>query len=163
MLGKLEAGLREGSTEFLHFMEAVLYVAIGILLSIASLAALYFSGVTLWKGIVTGVLASSASSIIDQMLTVLVLVEVLHTVRSSARSQQLIMEPFLIVGMVASVRRVLVITMQAAESTKEPAAQLAFRNSMIELMILAVLIVGFVFSIWLLRRKQQESVADIVQ
>ncbi len=63
------------------------------------------------------------------------------------------MEPFLIVGIIASVRRVLVITLQAAVQEGQPQAQAAnvFRNSMIELGLLGVLILILVFSIYLLR------------
>jgi cytochrome bd-type quinol oxidase subunit 1 len=62
------------------------------------------------------------------------------------------MEPFLIVGLIASVRRVLVITLQAAVQEGQPQAANMFHNSMIELGLLAVLILIFVFSIYLLRR-----------
>ena len=55
--------------------------------------------------------------VLDQLLLVLMLVELLHTVRISVRSEALIMEPFLTVGLIASIRRVLVITMQAAQET----------------------------------------------
>lgn len=57
--------------------------------------------------------------VLDQLLFVLVLVEILHTVRISIRAQEILIEPFLIVGLIASVRRVLVITMQAAKLTEE--------------------------------------------
>ena len=49
------------------------------------------------------------------------LVEILHTVRISIRSHVLVTEPFLIVGLIASIRRVLVITLEAATLTKEGA------------------------------------------
>jgi len=80
------------------------------------------------------------------------LIEILHTVRISIRTQQLTVVPFLIVGLIASIRRVLVITMHAAtitdqgyQPTQEQAV--AFRHSMIELVLAAVLILVFVFSI----------------
>ena len=49
--------------------------------------------------------------VLDQLLFVLVLVEILHTVRISIRAHEILIEPFLIVGLIASIRRVLVITM----------------------------------------------------
>ena len=93
---------------------------------------------------------------LDQLLFVLVLVEILHTVRISIREHEILIEPFLIVGLIASVRRVLVITMQAAKLTEEghgsPDAVLAFRSSMIELGLLGIMVLVFVLSIYLLRR-----------
>jgi hypothetical protein len=59
------------------------------------------------------------------------------------------------VGLIASVRRVLVITMQAAKMTEEGHASTdtsAFHNSMLELGLLGILVLVFVLSIYLLRR-----------
>jgi hypothetical protein len=48
------------------------------------------------------------------------LVEILHTVRISIRSHILVItEPFLVVGLIASIRSILVITLEAATLTKE--------------------------------------------
>jgi len=47
------------------------------------------------------------------------LVEILHIVRISIRSHVLVIEPFLLVGLIASIRRILVIALQAATLTKE--------------------------------------------
>ena len=43
-------------------------------------------------------------------------VEVMHTVRVSFRSGTLVCEPFLIVGLIASIRRVLVITLETSQA-----------------------------------------------
>jgi hypothetical protein len=60
------------------------------------------------------------------------------------------------VGLIASVRRVLVITMQAAKMTEagnvSSDAGDAFRRSMIELGLLGLLVLMFVLAIVLLRR-----------
>ena len=76
------------------------------------------------------------------------------------------MEPFLIVGIIASVRRVLVITVQAAQFAQkgQPGEQSYqfFRNSMIELGLLGFLILVLAFSLFLLRRtppRLEESLA----
>jgi hypothetical protein len=42
------------------------------------------------------------------------LVEILHTVRISIRSHILVTEPFLVIGLIASIRRILVITLKRA-------------------------------------------------
>jgi hypothetical protein len=81
------------------------------------------------------------------------LVEILHTVRISIRSHTLVTEPFLVVGLIASIRRILVITLEAATMTKEgkwtPDGASIFHASMIEL---GLLVLVLVFSITLLRR-----------
>ena len=84
------------------------------------------------------------------------LVEILHTVRISINSHILVTEPFLVVGLIASIRRILVITLEAATLTKGEtwSAESAgiFRASMIELGLLGLLVLTFVFCITLLRR-----------
>jgi hypothetical protein len=84
------------------------------------------------------------------------LVEILHTVRISIRSHILVTEPFLVVGLIASIRRMLVITLEAATLTKggvwSTDVVSIFRANMMELGLLGVLILILVFSITLLRR-----------
>ena len=65
--------------------------------------------------------AAQTLKVLNQLLIVLMLVEILHTVRISIRSHILVTEPFLVVGLIASIRRILVITLEAATLTKEGA------------------------------------------
>jgi uncharacterized membrane protein len=71
------------------------------------------------------------------------------------RSGELTSEPFLVVGLIASIRRVLVITLKSSETTKSDsmsdAMERMFHASMLELGVLAVLILVMVVSIRLLR------------
>jgi uncharacterized membrane protein (DUF373 family) len=129
--------------------ETVLYAAVAVLLIAAAVIVVCQAGIGLWRGTVNGVAGGSALLVLDQLLLVLMLVEILHTVRISIHTQTLTMVPFLIVGLIASIRRVLVITMQAARLAEDGTAEqaIAFRNSMIELGVLAALILVFVISI----------------
>ena len=150
----LENQIREKSAQCLHVFEALLYIIVGALLSAAAIGEVTQAGALLWRSAVNKAPTGYALAVLDQLLLVLMLVELLHTVRISVRSQSLIVEPFLIVGIMASIRRVLVITMQAAKMTEggHSVDQQAFQNSMIELGVLAGLILVFVASIYVLRR-----------
>jgi hypothetical protein len=156
VLQETEGKLRARSSQGLHLLEAMLYIAVGILLSAVAIAVLIDATAILWRGVANRTLAGYGLQVLDQLLFVLVMVEILHTVRISIRTQEILIEPFLIVGLIASVRRVLVITMQAAKLTEEghsaPDALLAFHNSMVELGLLGILVLVFVLSIYLLRR-----------
>jgi Phosphate-starvation-inducible E family len=67
-------------------------------------------------------IATETLRVLSQLLVVLVLVELLHTVRISIRSHILLAtEPFLVVGVIASIRRVLVISLEMATLTSPPA------------------------------------------
>jgi len=86
---------------------------------------------------------------LNELLIVLMLVEILHTVRISIRSHVLAAEPFLVVGLIASIRRILVITLEAATLTKEgtwtsEGASGIFNSSMIELGLLGLLVLVLV-------------------
>ena len=50
---------------------------------------------------------SAATALLDQVLLVLILVEIVHTVVLSLRAHRLAAQPFIIVGLVAVIRRIL--------------------------------------------------------
>jgi hypothetical protein len=88
----------------------------------------------------------------------------MHTVHVSVRSGALTCEPFLVVGLIASIRRVLVITLESSQATAHgdlsDNGEKVFRTSMIELGVLAVLILVMVSSIYLLRRGHTDAPHD---
>jgi len=137
------------------------YSVLAILLFLAALATILNSGKMLWEGLHHWTIAAQTLQVLDQLLIVLMLVEILHTVRISIRSHTLITEPFLVVGLIASIRRMLVITLEASTLTKEGSWSVErasiFRASMIELALLGLLVLILVFSITLLRRNALQA------
>src|SRR6202167_1639788 len=143
--------------DYLSKAEVVIYSILAVLLFITALATIANATKMLWKGLAHWTIASETLLVLDQLLVVLMLVEVLHTVSISIRSHILVTEPFLVVGLIASIRRILVITLEASTLTKDGGSWSAegmsiFHASMIELGLLGVLILILVFSITLLRR-----------
>jgi hypothetical protein len=142
--------------DYLGKAEAAIYHIVGVLLAVTAVAAIASAGRMLWTGFARWTLATETLRVLDQLLIVLMVVEILHTVRISIRSHIfLAMEPFLVVGLIASIRRVLIISLQTTSLAREGwSAESAsiFHSSMIELALLVVLIPVFVFSITLLRR-----------
>ena len=134
----------------------VIYSVLAVLLFVTALATIANAGKMLWEGLAHWTIAAETLLVLDQLLVVLMLVEILHTVRISIHSHFLVTEPFLVVGLIASIRRVLVITLEAATLTKggtwSTESASIFRASMIELGLLGLLILILVFSITLLRR-----------
>jgi hypothetical protein len=138
-------------------IELVIYGLLAAALAIAALGALANSGKLLWDGLVHWKMANQTTRVLNELLTVLMVVEILNTVRISIRSHILVIEPFLVVGLIASIRRILVITLEAAALTKDGhwssgEAGSVFRSSMIELGLLGTLVLVLVFAITLLRR-----------
>jgi len=148
--------LRHHFGDYLVKAEVVIYSVLAILLFATALATIADASTMLWEGLRHWSIAHQTLLVLDQLLIVLMLVEILHTVRISIRSHTLITEPFLVVGLIASIRRILVITLEASTLTKEgawsPERAGIFRATMIELGLLGVLILILVFSITLLRR-----------
>lgn len=136
--------LRTNVSEHVSLFETILYLCVGVLL--CALAGIYQAGAALWHGFSAG---NNGILALDQLLLVLMLIEILHTVRISIRTQTLTVVPFLIVGLIAPIRRILVIAMQAArmaEPGSAPSDQfIVFRNSMIEMGLLGFLILVFFF------------------
>ena len=135
----------------------VIYAVLALLLSITALATVADIGRMLWDGVRHWTITAQTLQVLDQLLVVLMLVELLHTVGISIRSHILVTEPFLVVGLIASIRRILVITLEASNLTKGGRWSAAdgasvFHASMIELGLLGLLILILVFSITLLRR-----------
>jgi hypothetical protein len=85
-----------------------------VLLFITALATIGNGGKILREGVSHRTIAAETLRVLDQLLSVLMVVEILHTVRISIRSHYLVTEPFLVVGLIASIRRILVITLEAA-------------------------------------------------
>jgi phosphate starvation-inducible membrane PsiE len=145
---------RLAATVFLK-TELAIYTALGALLALTAVLALFDAAATFGAAVLQG-MASNVLETVDGLLLVLMLVEILHTVRVSMKSGILSGEPFLIVGLIASIRRVLVITLQSSEVMRgngwSAEREMAFRASMIELGVLAALILTMVVSIFLLRK-----------
>jgi uncharacterized membrane protein (DUF373 family) len=149
------------STGAIRFVENAVYAALGLLLSVTALLALGSAGLLLWEALRDWNTASAIFAVIDRLLLVFMLIEILHTIRTSIQARTLTCEPFLIVALIASIRRVLVITLQSSEVTHDPVwtpeHEILFRSTMIELAVLGVLILVMVVSIVLLRRSRESG------
>jgi uncharacterized membrane protein (DUF373 family) len=153
----VEDRLRRHFDYYLGKTEIVIYSVLAVLLAITAFVTIATAGQILWAGLRHWTVAAQTLKVLNQLLIVLMLVEILHTVRISIRSHVLVTEPFLVVGLIASIRRILVITLEAATLSKEgvwttEGASGIFRSSMIELGLLGVLVLVLVVSITLLRR-----------
>ncbi len=142
-------------------VEHTLYLVLGILLVFTCVLALGGAAVKLWSGMADWSSTETVFLVIDQLLFVLMLIEILHTVRVSVESGSLNCEPFLVVGLIASIRRILVITLESSKITQggdwNENSDHVFRTSMTELGVLAVLILVMVASIVMLRRTKQRK------
>jgi hypothetical protein len=92
--------------------------------------------------------------VLDRSLLALMLLEILHTIKISLEGPiKIAIEPFLMIGIIASVRRILIISVEIAHPPAgcEASPEL-FKQYMMESALLVVLILSFVAGIILLRR-----------
>src|SRR5262245_2052641 len=106
----------------------------------------------------TGSLPTSIIDLLDRILLILLIVELLYTVQVSFREHALVPEPFLLVGLISAIRRVLILTAEFGELGEK--TETIFRHFVIELAVLTLLIVTLAISLVLLRRRGAPVVAD---
>lgn len=141
----------------LSFVEDIVYIGLGTLLAIAALSLLVSGFRNFVVAIYRHTMAAQAINLLDQVLLVLLVIELLYTVQVSFREHGLVAEPFIVVALIAVIRRVLVLT---AEFPKLPQADDGtFRHAWIELALLAVMTVVLVGSLILLQRHSQPNAA----
>jgi uncharacterized membrane protein (DUF373 family) len=138
------------SIAFTRVQDAV-YVALGLLLAVSAVAVLVHGGVDLVRSLMHGVDVRATVSLLDRILLALMIVELLYTVQVSFREHTLVPEPFILVALIAAVRRILVIT--AEFGAESPPDERLFQRIMWELALLTALIVVLVGSLVVLRRR----------
>ena len=134
---------------FGHFEDAV-YVGLGLLLAYSAGALLLGGGKALWQSALAGAPPSAIIELLDRALLILMIVELLYTVQVSFRAHALLPEPFLVVGLIAATRRILVVTAQFSRLVEKQDAG-EFRNSMMEIGLLTLMVLVLVASLRLLR------------
>jgi uncharacterized membrane protein (DUF373 family) len=139
----------DGAVTFLLWAERIVFFAIGILLFGAAAALLKQSAGILGSMFVgAGSPILFGSQFLDVILLVLMIVELAYTVLLSLRGSVLMAEPFLIVGLIAVIRRILVITVGEVGPSGS-----SVNAHALELGILTGVVIVFVASIFLLRRR----------
>jgi uncharacterized membrane protein (DUF373 family) len=139
-------------------VEDIVYLGLGLLLAGSSIALLVSGVISFGQNLMAGTLTGNIVPLLDRILLILLVVELLYTVQISFREHSLIPEPFLLVGLIAAIRRVLVLTAEFAQVHDEP--ETVFKHFVIELAVLTALIVALVFSLILLRKRGVDAVVE---
>jgi hypothetical protein len=147
--------LREWISTGFTRVEDVAYVGLGLVLAVSALVLLVIVALSLGQAVISANLPEKIVGLLDQSLLILMIVEILYTLQVSFREHTLVAEPFLIVGLIAAVRRVLVLTAEFSKPAE--VLEAAFRNAMFELGLLTVLVLVLVFSLSLLKRQHIAS------
>jgi uncharacterized membrane protein (DUF373 family) len=140
-------------------IEDVVYVGLGLLLAGCALTLLVSGALEFWQHLIARSLSENIVPVLDRFLLILLIIEVMYTVQVSFREHSLAAEPFLMVGLIAVIRRLLVLTAELPQLL-EKADPAKFHQVSIELALLSLMIVMLVASLVLLRRRPVGAVAD---
>jgi uncharacterized membrane protein (DUF373 family) len=150
--------LRERLAQGFTTVEDVLYVGLGVVLAAAGVVLLANAAVHFVSSLMAGPIPANVVTVLDQLLLVLMIIEILYTVQVSFREHVLVPEPFVLVALIAAVRRILVITAEFGSLVDQ--GEGAVRYAMIELALLTVMSGVLVGCLVGLRKRDKEAVAE---
>ena len=136
--------------------ELAVYVVIAIVLVAGAAVVLVQTIASFIDHIDEGVVAA-ATELLSTLLLVFVFVELVGAVRMIIRERRLLAEPFLLVGIIASIKEIVVVA--GAETTPTDDFE-QFRNAMIEIGVLAGVILVLAVSALLLRLREREPAEE---
>jgi uncharacterized membrane protein (DUF373 family) len=135
--------------------EVLLYAAVALLLAAAAILVLVGTVNGLVHGISAGRSAVGlAVTVLDRILLALIIAELVYTLRFVLRTHQIAVEPFLFIGLIAVVRRILIVT---AQFERPPLAGRALTNLLLELGLLGFLALALALAVFLIRRGRGEG------
>jgi Phosphate-starvation-inducible E family len=137
--------------------ERIVFTIVGILLFVAALALAYRSVSPILSLFTSPSTIGTAAYLLNVILLILMIAEIAYTVTLSVRGIGLSPQPFLIVGLIAVIRRILVITVQEVQPTTSGKSLTSYFGSSIDVAILTLVVLAFVFSIYLLRRRKPDG------
>jgi hypothetical protein len=143
-------------------VEDVVYIGLGLLLAGSAFTLLITGVVQFVRSASVG--EARTIDLLERILLILLVVELLYTVQVSFREHALVPEPFLLVGLISAIRRVLVLTAEFGELREQTPGGRKLpvidpQHFVIELGVLTVLIIALAISLVLLRRSGAAVVA----
>jgi len=123
-------------------VEAVIYAFAGLLVVLGAaylMVAAVFEGMELLR---LGKEASLPIFLLDRVLLALMMAEILYTLIRFAREGQLQVEPFLVIGIIAGVRRILVITAEGLQKYPFSLDHPGFQAVLAELLLLSLMVLA---------------------
>ena len=134
---------------YLERSERVVLAMIAIVLVVLAVLLLISNIVGMAQSLMDGTMSDKAIEILDGVLLVMMTMEIVYTVTLSLQSHKLVAEPFLVIGIIAAIRRTLVITAESTKLENDPAK---FQSTLIELALLAFIVGVMAVSIYVMRR-----------
>lgn len=130
--------------------EAFLYAAVALLLATAAVLVLVGTVHELAHAIANRASAvDTGVTVLDRILLLLIIAELAYTLRFVLRTHKIAVEPFLFIGLIAVVRRILIVT---AQFERLPSGGRVLTNFLLELGLLGFLALALAVAVRLIRR-----------
>jgi uncharacterized membrane protein (DUF373 family) len=149
LTGEEKGGSRHGLLGALVGFEVLLYAAVSLLLAAAAVLVLVGTVHELVHGISSRQdSVNIAVTVLDRVLLTLIIAELVYTLRFVLRTHEIAVEPFLFIGLIAVVRRILIVT---AQFERPPTGGRALTNLLLELGLLGFLAFALSLAVFLVR------------
>ncbi len=145
-------GFSRIGTRVLEVAENLVYGAIAVFLVGSAFVLLAVAAKTSF-GLFSDFSQKPVLEVLDILLLVFIVVELLFAVRTTVEKRELVAEPFLLVGIIASIKEIVVLSVEAASALGKGAE---FDDRVVEIGLLGVLVVLLGVTSFLLRRKERE-------
>ncbi|HZY56235.1 MAG TPA: phosphate-starvation-inducible PsiE family protein [Rubrobacteraceae bacterium] len=98
----------------------------------------------------------TALTVLDRLLLIFIFVELLNTIGIVVQEREIVAEPFLLIGLIAVVRRILLVTAEAGQAVDPE----RFLNLVIELGVLTALVISLAAALYFTRRAGRRQEAE---
>ncbi len=132
--------------------EDVIYIGIAALLVMAAGVLLVLAADELLD-VFDELAADPVVEVLDTLLLLFIFVELLFAVRTTIAKRELVAEPFLLVGILASIKEIVVLSVKAAEDIGRGSM---FRDQLWQIGVLGGVVLLLGATAWLLRLKERE-------
>jgi uncharacterized membrane protein (DUF373 family) len=92
--------------------------------------------------------------VLDGLLLIFIFVELLYAVRSCLRSHEIVAEPFLIVGILAGIKEIVVLSVEAATLLDKGAP---FARAVVEIGVLGAVVLVLAVAAFVLRERRRDT------
>jgi uncharacterized membrane protein (DUF373 family) len=134
-------------------LEDAIYWVIAVVLVVGSVALLIAQFNTLLR--LRGHPASTVMlEVLDGLLLIFIFVELLYAVRSCLRSHEIVAEPFLIVGILAAIKEIVVLSVEAATLLEKGPA---FARAVVEIGVLGGVVLVLAVAAFVLRERRRDT------
>jgi uncharacterized membrane protein (DUF373 family) len=106
--------MREWTEDAIEKAENVVYLAVAAVLVVVATVVLGAAAVKVTDLPELGVI-TMAAEVLDLLLLVFIVVELLYAVRTTLAERELVAEPFLLVGIIASIKEIVVLSVKAPD------------------------------------------------